>query len=324
MAYPRIVQNGHVGPVNAALTPRWAGSATYARLPSLDDVRHADVVVAGVPFDTGVSFRSGARSGPQAVREASRLARPYHPALDFSPFAAAQVADAGDIVANPFDIEKAMAMITAGALSLTEDSTSLVSIGGDHSIALPLLRAAFQRAGRPLALLHFDAHLDTWDTYFGAPYTHGTPFRRAFEEGLLDMTAVSHVGTRGPLYGKEDLTDDAAMGFGIVTTDDVADLGVVTVVSRLRDRIGDRPLYVSVDVDVLDPAHAPGTGTPEAGGLTSRELLGMLRGLRGLNLVGADVVEVAPAYDHSEITAVAASHIVYDLVSLLADKASVR
>ncbi len=272
-----------------------------------------------MPFDAGVSYRPGARFGPQAIREASRLLRPYHPALDVEPFAQVQVADAGDLAVNPFDIEEAIGAVEAGALALTADGAALVALGGDHTIALPLLRAAVERAGRPVALLHFDAHLDTWDTYFGAAYTHGTPFRRAAEEGLLDADALSHVGTRGPLYSRADLDDDARFGFGIVTSADLYHRGVVDVVAQLRARIGGRPLYVSVDIDVLDPAHAPGTGTPEAGGMTSRELLEILRGLRGLDLVGADVVEVAPAYDHAEITAVAASHVAYDLVTLLAD-----
>ena len=204
-------------------------------------------------------------------------------------------------------------------MDLTEDGASLMTIGGDHTIALPLLRAATARAGEPVALLHFDAHLDTWDTYFGAEYTHGTPFRRAVEEGILDTEAICHVGTRGPLYGKKDLDEDHRMGFGIVTSSDVFRQGVDEIVDRLRQRIGNRPLYISVDIDVLDPAHAPGTGTPEAGGLTSRELLEILRGLRGMNLVGADLVEVAPAYDHAELTGVAASHVAYDLITLMAD-----
>jgi agmatinase len=251
------------------------------------------------------------------VREASRLLRPYHPALDVSPFEIAQVADAGDIAVNPFDIKAAIDTIQAAALELTADDTRLVTIGGDHTISLPLLRAAAERHG-PVALVHFDAHLDTWDTYFGAEYTHGTPFRRAVEEGILDTEALSHVGTRGPLYGKKDLEDDRRFGFGILTSADVYHQGVVEVVERLRERLAGRPVYVSIDIDVLDPAHAPGTGTPEAGGLTSRELLEILRGFRGLDIVGADVVEVAPAYDHADITGVAASHVAYDLVSLLA------
>jgi agmatinase len=299
--------------------PRFAGPATFARLPRLDEVPHADVAVVGVPFDSGVSYRPGARFGPSAVREASRLLRPYNPGLDVSPFAAVQVADAGDIACNPFNIGEAVETIEDAASCLTAGGTRLVTIGGDHTIALPLLRAAAKLHG-PVALLHFDAHPDTWDTYFGAEYTHGTPFRRAVEEGILDTEALSHVGIRGPLYAKRDLDDDKRMGFGIVTSADVMRRGVDEVIGALRRRVGDRPLYVSVDIDVLDPAHAPGTGTPEAGGLTSRELLEILRGLAGSNLVGADVVEVAPAYDHAEITSVAASHVAYDLISLLALK----
>jgi agmatinase len=308
-----------IGPVDGAIVPRFAGPASFARLPRLDQVPRADIVVAGVPFDSGVSYRPGARFGPTYVREASRLLRPYNPAMDVSPFEIAQVADAGDIAVNPFNIHEAIEAIEAAAVQLTADGTSLVTIGGDHTIALPLLRAAANRHG-PVALVHFDAHLDTWDTYFGAEYTHGTPFRRAVEEGILDTEALSHVGTRGPLYGKKDLEDDRRFGFGIVTSSDVYYQGVVEVVDKLRQRLGDRPVYVSIDIDVLDPAHAPGTGTPEAGGITSRELLEILRGFRGLNLIGADVVEVAPAYDHAEITSIAASHVAYDLVSLLALK----
>ena len=306
-----------IGPIDSSKVPRFAGPATFARLPRIDQVSKADVAVVGIPFDSGVSYRPGARFGPAAVREASRLLRPYHPGLDVSPFERAQVVDAGDIAANPMDIPLAIDTVQREAGSLLDDGAKLVSIGGDHTIALPLLRALAQRHG-PVALLHFDAHLDTWDSYFGASYTHGTPFRRAVEEGLLDTSALCHVGIRGPLYDRGDLTGDKELGFGIVTSADVLRRGVDEVVGGLRERIGDRPLYVSVDIDVLDPAHAPGTGTPEAGGLTSRELLEILRGLAGTNLVSADVVEVAPAYDHAEITSIAASHVAYDLVSLLA------
>ncbi|WP_345472864.1 agmatinase [Glutamicibacter ectropisis] len=315
----RIEENGHLGPINAAVIPRYAGAGTYARLPRLDQVENADIKIIGVPFDTGVSYRPGARFGANHVRESSRLIRPYNPATDTSPFAQSQVVDAGDLAVNPFNINEAIETIQDEALELTADGSSLVTIGGDHTIALPLLRAASQRAGAPVAMLHFDAHLDTWDTYFGAEYTHGTPFRRAVEEGILDTEAICHVGTRGPLYGKKDLEDDKRFGFGIVTSSDVYYQGVREIVDKLRDRIGNRPLYISVDIDVLDPAHAPGTGTPEAGGITSRELLEILRGLRGLNIVGADIVEVSPAYDHAELTGVAASHVTYDLISLISD-----
>ncbi|MFC4224097.1 agmatinase [Lysinibacter cavernae] len=314
---PRVVSGGNIGPVNSALVPRFSGPATFALLPTIQEVEHADVAVIGVPWDAGVSFRPGARFGPEHIRSASRLLRPYNPALDVEPFGLQQVVDGGDVAINPFNINEAIEVLQESTGQLVRSGTRLVTLGGDHTIALPLLRSVAETHG-PVALLHFDAHLDTWDTYFGAEYTHGTPFRRAVEEGLLDTEAICHVGTRGPLYGHRDLEDDRRFGFGIVTSADVFRKGVDEIVASLRDRIGDRPLYISIDIDVLDPAHAPGTGTPEAGGLTSRELLEILRGLKGINVVGADVVEVAPAYDHAELTGVAASHVAYDLLSLLA------
>ena len=305
-----------LGPSDASQSPRFAGIATFARLPRLDEVDHADIVVVGVPFDSGVSYRPGARFGPAHVREASRLLRPYNPVQDVEPFNAQQVVDAGDIVANPFSIDEAVTQIEAAARHLGQNGTRLVTIGGDHTIALPLLRAVAAKHG-PVAVLHFDAHLDTWDTYFGAPVTHGTPFRRASEEGLIDLESSLHIGIRGPLYSRQDLKDDARLGFAIIAGHEVETEGVAGVIARMLARIGDRPVYVSVDIDVLDPAHAPGTGTPEAGGLTSRELLAIIRALSGVNLVGADVVEVSPAYDHAQITAIAASHVAYELISAM-------
>jgi agmatinase len=305
------------GPLDPLVVPRFAGPSTFARLPRLDEVERADVGVAGIPFDSGVTYRPGARFGPIAVRNASRLLRGYHAGLDVRPFAAQQVVDAGDIACNPFSIDESISQIEAGSRELLGLADRLVCIGGDHTIALPLLRTVRERHG-PVALVHFDAHLDTWDTYFGAAYTHGTPFRRAWEEGLLLEDRSIHLGIRGPLFSAEDLVDDASFGFRIVTAWDVLELGIAGTAARVRERVGDAPVYVSIDIDALDPAFAPGTGTPEAGGMTSRELLGILRALRGLDLVGADVVEVAPAYDHADITAVAASHVVYELVSLFA------
>jgi agmatinase len=305
-----------VGPVDATTVPRYAGAATFARLPRLDEVRHADVAVLGVPFDSGVSYRPGARFGPAHIRQSSRLLRPYNPAQSVSPFAVQQVADAGDVAANPFDISAAIAQIQAGAEAALELADGLVVLGGDHTIALPLLRAAYGRHGQ-VAVLHFDAHLDTWDTYFGEPYTHGTPFRRAAEEGLIDSERSLHVGIRGPLYADTDLVDSERLGYTTIACTDYDRLGLDGVVAAMRHRLAHGPVYVSVDIDVLDPAAAPGTGTPEAGGLTSRELLATLRGLAGLPIVGADVVEVAPAYDHAEITGIAAAHVAYELISLL-------
>jgi agmatinase len=307
----------NVGPIDASANPRYSGIATFARLPRIEDVPRADIAVVGIPFDSGVSYRPGTRFGPSHVRESSRLLRPYNPAQDVSPFELAQVVDAGDIPVNPFDLTAAVDEVERAALALGEQVSRIVTIGGDHTVALPLLRAVAAKHG-PVAVLHFDAHLDTWDTYFGAPITHGTPFRRASEEGLIDLTASCHVGTRGPLYSKQDLEDDERLGFSIVSSEYIEEHGVEAAIARILQRIGDKPLYVSIDIDVLDPAHAPGTGTPEAGGLTSRELLRILRALRTQHIVGADVVEVSPAYDHAQMTGIAASHAVYELVCLLA------
>jgi len=305
------------GPIDASRTPRFAGPPTFALLPRRDEVGRCDVAVVGVPFDSGTSYRPGARFGPAAVRQGSRLLRPWHPGLQVAPFGAQQVADAGDIACNPFDIKEAMDQIEAAAAGLLAGAAHLLAIGGDHTIAYPLLRVARQRFG-PLALVHFDAHLDTWQTYFGAPLTHGTPFRRAAEEGLFSQEHSMHVGIRGPLYAPGDLEEDAELGFAVVSAMDIERIGIDGVVAAIRERAGDQPLYISIDIDVLDPAYAPGTGTPEAGGFTSREVLGILRGLAGMRLVGADVVEVAPAYDHAEMTAVAAAHIGYELLGLMA------
>jgi agmatinase len=307
--------DGPIGPIDASVVPRFAGLSTFARLPRREDVPGMDVAVVGVPFDSGVSYRPGARFGPAHIRQGSRLLRPYNPALDVAPFGRRQVVDAGDIAVNPFDIADAIRTIETAARELSRDAR-LLTLGGDHTIALPLLRAMRAMHG-PIAVLHFDAHLDTWDTYFGEPYTHGTPFRRAAEEGLLDPEHCLHVGIRGPLYSENDLPESADLGFATISAVEVEQLGIAGTVERMRERLGDRPVYVSVDIDVLDPAHAPGTGTPEAGGLTSRELLGIIRGLAGADVVSADIVEVSPAYDHAELTAIAAAHVGYELLSVI-------
>lgn len=308
-----------IGQADGLLVPRYAGLSTFGQLPRLSDVPSYDIAVVGVPFDTGVSYRPGARFGPSYIRQASRLLRPYNPSLDVAPFRAKQVVDGGDLDANPFNIEEAIQQIETGAFALIADGQRLVTLGGDHTIALPLLRAMNQIHG-PVALVHFDAHLDTWPSYFGAAYTHGTPFRRASEEGLFLSECSAHVGIRGSLYDRGDLLDDKAMGFRIFDCIEIDEIGVSSVIERLREQIGEHPTYVSVDIDVLDPAYAPATGTPEMGGLHSRELLRLIRGFAGANLVGADIVEVAPAYDQAEITAVAAANLAYEFISLFAQK----
>jgi agmatinase len=306
-----------VGPVDGTKVPRFAGSSTFARLPEIDRVHDYDIAVLGVPFDNGTSYRPGARFGPMAVRQASRNLRPaYHVELDRSPFAEVQVVDAGDVPVTPFSIEEAIQQIDDHAAELLRGGKKVIAIGGDHTIALPMLRSVVREHG-PVALVHFDAHLDTWDTYFNAPTTHGTIFRRAFEENLLNEDHSIHVGIRGPLYAREDLDDDRRFGFRTVRASDVDVLGLPGTIEAITERVDDLPVYLSIDIDVLDPSFAPGTGTPEVGGLTSRELLRVLRGLTSLNLVSADVVEVAPAYDHAEITSLAAATVIFDIATLL-------
>jgi agmatinase len=303
-------RNPIVGVADPQVQPRYAGWTTFARLPRLEDVAHADVVVVGVPFDSAVTYRPGARFGPNAVRQGSRLIRGYNPELDIKPFEVCQFADAGDVACNPFDIAEAVEQVAEQLTQLLSEGTRAVILGGDHSVALPSLRAAHSVHG-PMALVHFDAHLDTWDRYYGADITHGSPFRRAFEEGLL-LDRNMHVGVRGSIYDKQDLVEDANFGFSVATCRDI---------DKIRTRVGDAPVYVSVDIDVLDPAHAPGTGTPEAGGMSSRELLEIVRALDSVNLVGVDVVEVSPAYDHAEITAIAAANVTWEFLSVFARKA---
>jgi len=314
---PRTNAGDKIGQVDATVVPRFSGLATFARLPRLDEVTKADIAVVGIPFDAGASYRPGARFGPAHIRESSRLLRPYNPAQDASPFALAQVVDAGDIAVNPFNIELAVEQIEEGIEELLDGGMRLMTLGGDHTIAYPILKALHKKHG-PITVIHFDAHLDTWDTYFGAPLTHGTPFRRASEDGFIDLDSCLHVGIRGPLYATTDLSDDKKLGFEVLTSIDMDKLGVEGVIKRMLARVGNKPVYVSIDVDVLDPAFAPGTGTPEMGGLSSREMLALLRSLDAVNLVGADIVEVSPQYDNVQITGIAAAHMAYELITLMA------
>jgi len=306
------------GPVDGRKVPRFAGSSSFARLPEIDRVGDYDVAILGVPFDSGTSYRPGARFGPMAVRQASRHLRPsHHVELNCAPFGEIQVVDAGDVAVTPFSIDGAVQQIAGHAAEVSNGGRTIIAIGGDHTIALPLLRSTVRQHG-PVALVHFDAHLDTWDTYFNAPTTHGTIFRRAFEENLLVEDHSIHIGIRGPIYDSTDLDDDKRFGFRTIRASDIDELGVRGTIDAITQRVEDIPVYLSLDIDVLDPAFAPGTGTPEAGGLTNRELLRILRGLTGVNLVGADVVEVAPASAHAEVTALAAATVIFDLITLLA------
>lgn len=316
MNTPFTEEGGFYGPPDGRLFPRFMGPATFARLPRIDEVESWDVALVGVPFDIGTSYRPGARFGPIGIRQGSRTIRNWHDVHEIFPFATQQVVDAGDIPSSVYVIDDAIRTIERMTGELTADGGRLVAMGGDHTIAFPLLRTTHRRHG-PVALVHFDAHVDTYDTYMGAPYTHGTPFRRASEEGLFVSGHSMHIGIRGSKYGPEDLGDDAGFGFSVLGTMEIEKIGIDGYVERIRQQVGEHPLYLSIDIDVLDPAFAPATGTPEVGGFSSRELVGILRGLRGMNLVGADVVEVAPAYDHADITSIAAANLVYELVSLM-------
>lgn len=310
-------QDGRLGPPDGRDFPRFMGPSTFARLPSIDEVDATDVAILGLPFDSGTSYRPGARFGPLGIRNGSRLLRAYHAPLDASPFHDQQVVDAGDVSLSPYSIDDAMAAAEGAARELAGAGTRVVALGGDHTMALPMLRATAAAHG-PVALVHFDAHLDTWDTYMSAPYTHGTPFRRAAEEGLFVAGHSMHVGIRGPLYGREDLEEDADLGFAVVGTWETEEIGTTGIVERVLERVDGHSIYLSIDIDVLDPAFAPATGTPEIGGFSTRELATILRGLAGSRLVGADVVEVAPVYDHAEVTAIAAANIVYEILALMA------
>jgi agmatinase len=306
------------GPADALRSPRFAGLRTFARLPALEEVGRADVAVLGAPFDSATSFRTGARFGPAAVRDASILLRPYHEPLGVEVFATHQVVDAGDAPADPLDVDAGHAAIHAAAASLAGSGARVLGIGGDHSVALPLMRAAAERHGA-LSLIQVDAHCDTWDEYFGHRISHGTVMRRAVEEGVVDASRSTQIGIRGPLYAAGDVEDARALGFTVVTAAALVDVDPRQVIEDARGRLGDA-VYVSVDIDVLDPAFAPGTGTPEPGGLATRELQVLLRGLAPSAgaIVGADVVEVSPPYDHANLTAAAAAAAAYELLALMA------
>lgn len=304
---------------DATQVPRFAGPQTFARLPQVDEIAEYDVAIMGVPFDGGTSYRPGARFGPNGVRQASRHLRPaFHVELDTKPLDVLRVADAGDVPCTPYDTGAAMSQTHRYARELQGAAgRRLLAIGGDHTITLPMLRAAKQAHGR-VALIHLDAHLDTWDSYFGEKLTHGTALRRAFEEGLFVPDKSIHVGTRGPIYDRSDIDDDERIGFRTIRSSQLDVMGIDNAVEVIRDRVADCPVYLSIDIDVLDPAFAPGTGTPEAGGMTGREVLRMIRSLAGVPFVGGDVVEVAPAYDHGEITTLAAATLLFDMVGLMA------
>lgn len=303
--------------LGADLQP-FMGIPTFMRLPATREIDDIDVVVMGVPFDSGVSYRSGTRFGPRKIREASLTLWGHNPTMQVTPTETLKVVDYGDVSVIPTSIEHTMTAITETANDVLKTST-LITLGGDHSISLPLLRAHAKKFG-PLSLVHIDAHIDTWEAEFeSVPYSHGTPFRYALQEGLIREGEYIQIGIRGPVDNASDYADARELGAHIITNHEVFEKGIPEILKEVHQRMKG-PVYISIDIDAADPAYAPGTGTLEVGGLTSYQLLQLVRGLHGLNLIGFDLVEVSPPYDHGDITAVLASNIVFEYLSLLALK----
>lgn len=289
------------------------------RLPHVTSTENVDFAVVGLPFDDATTFRSGARFGPEAIRRASVMIRPWNPALDINIFDYLSGVDYGDAPVVPGYIEDTLNRIEATLTPLHEAGVVPVAMGGDHTVTLAELRAAAKVHG-PVALVHIDAHLDTLDAYFGRKYNHGTPFRRAVEEGLVDPHASIQVGIRGSNYDPMDYQRTRDLGYELITAYEAEDIGIPSVIRRIKDRVGDRKAFLTFDIDSVDPAFAPGTGTPEVGGFTSREAQQLIRGLVGLRFVGMDLVEVLPAIDPAEVTATLAANLMFEMISLLAVK----
>jgi agmatinase len=286
-------------------------------LPFSDTPAGLDVALLGLPYDGGVSYRPGARFGPRAVREQSSLIRPWNPVLKVHPFEKLRVADCGDVDVVPISIERTHAAIEAKIDTVIAAGARPLCVGGDHSVTLPVIRALARRHG-PLAVVHFDAHPDTWDQYFGSKLFHGTPFRRAIEEGAIDPRRMIQVGIRGPLYGSEDFAFHDEHGLEVLRIEPIKEQGLAWATGRLA-RLRGMPLYLSFDIDAVDPAYAPATGTPEVGGLTSWEALTLVRSLVGTTLVGADIVEVSPPYDGpGQITSLLAANLAFEILSVMA------
>ena len=303
-------------PIDAKVYPRFAGIRTFMRLPHITDPAAAEAAVVGIPFDTATSYRTGARFGPEAIRSVSVLLRPYHGPFGIDVLDAVSVADFGDLPVAPGNAEGTYRRVEDGLAPLVDAGVFPLVLGGDHSITLPVLRALARRHGR-MALVHLDSHTDTWDEYFDQRYFHGTTFKRATEEGLIEPAASVQAGMRGPQFAPTDLEDARSLGFTVVPSEELRRLGPEGYAKLVRAQVGDRQAFFSFDIDFLDPAFAPGTGTPEVAGFSTAEAVALLRSLRGLRLVGADVVEVSPAYDGpGQPTALAAANVAFELLAL--------
>jgi guanidinopropionase len=310
-------------PVDAAVTPRFGAIPTFMRLPYITDPTRVDIALVGVPWDGGTTNRAGARHGPREIRNMSSFMRKVHHVSRIAPYELARVADLGDAPVNPIDLMDSLRRIEGFFATLHAAGVLPLSAGGDHLVTLPIYRAIAR--ARPVGMIHFDAHSDTNDRYFGDNmYTHGTPFRRAVEEGLLDPKRVVQIGIRGSIYSAADMEFAESNGMRVIYMEEFCELGVEKTIAEARRVVGDGPTYISFDVDGLDPVFAPGTGTPEIGGLTTREAQHILRGLQGLDLVGGDVVEVSPPFDPSGNTALVGATIMFEILCLLADAVARR
>jgi agmatinase len=302
--------------LDAKVIPRFAGVRTFMRAPHVTDLEGVDAAVFGIPFDTATSYRTGARFGPEAIRSASVLLRPYHPVLAVNVVESLSIVDYGDSPVSPGATERTYGQIEETMAPLVEAGVFPLALGGDHSITLAELRALVRRNG-PLCLVQLDSHPDTWDEYFGQKYFHGSTFKRAVEEGLVDAVESVQAGIRGSNYGASDIGDAESLGFTVLQSEELRRLGGEGYAQVVKGKVGQRPVFLSFDIDFLDPAFAPGTGTPEVAGFSTAEAFDFLRALRGINLVGADVVEVAPAYDGAgQQTALAAANVAFELLAL--------
>ncbi len=308
--------SGKNQPISGNDLARFSGPNTFMRLPSVNDLAGLDVAVLGVPMDIGTSWRSGTRFGPKQLRSESAMLRPYNLATGAAPFDSLQVADIGDLAINTFSLSDSLRIIAESYDAILNYDAIPLAIGGDHSITLPILRAMARRHG-PVALIHVDAHADVNDEMFGERETHGTVFRRAHEEGLINPSKVYQIGLRGTGYGADDFTEAAGWGFQQFPAHELWGRSLSALSGEIRRDIGELPTYVTYDIDSLDPAFAPGTGTPEIGGLTTMQALELIRGLRGLNIVGADLVEVSPPYDTSGNTALTGANLLFELLCVL-------
>ncbi len=305
-------------PLDGAVTPRFGGMPTFMRLPYVTDPSLVDIALIGVPWDGGTTNRAGARHGPREIRNMSSFMRRVNPSSLINPYKLCKVADLGDTGVNPIDLMESMEIIEGFFKEIHDAGVAPLSAGGDHLMTLPVMRAIARE--RPVGMVHFDAHADTNDSYFGGhKYTHGTPFRRAVEEGILDPARTVQIGIRGSLYAEDDNRFSIESGMRVITIDEYFDIGVDAVIEEARKIVGDGPTYVSFDVDGLDPVYAPGTGTPEIGGYSTYDAQKMIRGLRGLNLIGGDVVEVSPPFDQSGNTALVGATMMFEILCVLAD-----